>query len=38
MALQVLVPDVGDAAEVEIIEILVSVGDVIAKDDSLVVL
>lgn len=38
MALQVLVPDVGDAAEVEVIEILVSVGDVIAKDDSLVVL
>lgn len=38
MALQVMVPDVGDAAEVEIIEILVSVGDVIAKDDSLVVL
>ena len=38
MALQVLVPDVGDAAEVEIIEILVSVGDVIAKDDSLFVL
>ena len=38
MTLQVLVPDVGDAAEVEIIEILVSVGDVIEKDDSLVVL
>jgi len=38
MTLQVLAPDVGNAGEIEVIEILVSVGDVIAKDDSLDVL
>ena len=32
------VPDVGDASEVTVTEILVKVGDVIAADDSLVVL
>lgn len=35
---QVLVPDVGEAEDVEVIEILVAVGDVIDTDTSLVVL
>ena len=38
MAKEVRVPDVGDAAEVEVIEILVAVGDVVEADDSLIVL
>jgi pyruvate dehydrogenase E2 component (dihydrolipoamide acetyltransferase) len=38
MAKEVLVPDVGDAKDVEVVEILVSVGDVVDVDDSLVVL
>ncbi len=38
MAKEVLVPDVGDAAEVEVIEILVAVGDTVKADDSLIVL
>jgi pyruvate dehydrogenase E2 component (dihydrolipoamide acetyltransferase) len=32
------VPDLGDAAEVEVIELLVSVGQAVAEDDSLLVL
>ena len=35
---QVLVPDVGEAEDVEVIELLVAVGDVIDTDTSLVVL
>ena len=35
---QVLVPDVGEAEDVEVVELLVSVGDVIAADASIVVL
>ncbi|MEO2175089.1 MAG: dihydrolipoyllysine-residue acetyltransferase [bacterium] len=38
MAQQVLVPDVGEAEEVEVIEVLVKIGDVVSTDDSLVVL
>ncbi|HAK52627.1 MAG TPA: dihydrolipoamide acetyltransferase, partial [Gammaproteobacteria bacterium] len=38
MTEQVLVPDVGEAQDVEIIEILVSVGETIEKDTSLIVL
>ena len=38
MVQQVLVPDVGEASEVEVIEILVQVGDQVDVDDSLVVL
>jgi len=38
MSKEVLVPDVGDAKEVEVIEILVSVGDTVKANDSLVVL
>jgi len=38
MMIQVTVPDVGEATEVEVIEVLVAVGDVVGKDDSLVVL
>ena len=38
MTQQVLVPDVGEAEEVEVIEIFVRVGDVVSADDSLVVL
>ena len=38
MAKEVLVPDVGEAKDVEVIEILVSVGDTVKVDDSLVVL
>ncbi len=35
---EVLVPDIGDFADVEIIEILVSTGDLINKEDSLITL
>ena len=35
---KVLVPDVGEAEDVEVVEILVAVGDVVGADDSLVVL
>jgi len=38
MTIQVTVPDVGEAGDVEVIEILVKVGDVVAAEDSLVVL
>ncbi len=36
MSKEILVPDIGDFAEVEVIEILVSVGDTVAVDDSLI--
>ncbi len=36
MSKEILVPDIGDFAEVEVIEILVSVGDTVAADDSLI--
>ena len=35
---KVLVPDVGEADNVEVVELLVNVGDVVAVDDSIVVL
>lgn len=35
---KILVPDVGEAEDVEVVEVLVKVGDVISADDSLVVL
>ncbi|MFM1895832.1 MAG: hypothetical protein RLZZ385_906 [Pseudomonadota bacterium] len=35
---QVKVPDLGDAGEVEVIEVLVKIGQSVAKDDSLIVL
>lgn len=35
---KILVPDVGEATDVEVIEILVEIGDKISKDESLVVL
>lgn len=38
MSEKVLVPDVGEAEDVEVIEVLVKVGDTVAVDDSLVVL
>lgn len=38
MIKQILVPDVGEAEDVEVIDVLVSVGDSINADDSLVVL
>ena len=38
MTEQVLIPDVGEAQDVEVIEILVSVGETIEKDTSLIVL
>jgi len=38
MTQQVLVPDVGEADNIEVVEILVSVGDAVDKDESLVVL
>jgi pyruvate dehydrogenase E2 component (dihydrolipoamide acetyltransferase) len=38
MAEKVLVPDIGEASDVEVIEILVSKGDLVGRDDSLVVL
>ncbi len=36
MSKEILVPDIGDFADVEVIEILVSVGDTVAADDSLI--
>lgn len=36
--MQVQVPDVGEAQDVEVVEILVAVGDTVSKDDSLLVL
>jgi pyruvate dehydrogenase E2 component (dihydrolipoamide acetyltransferase) len=38
MSEKVLVPDVGEADNIEVVELLVSVGDTVVKDDSLVVL
>ena len=38
MAQNILVPDIGDFESVEIIEILVNVGDQINKDDPVVTL
>lgn len=38
MAEQILVPDVGEADNIEVVEILVSIGDAVGKDESLVVL
>ncbi|XOV87320.1 MAG: dihydrolipoyllysine-residue acetyltransferase [Pseudomonadota bacterium] len=38
MTKEVLVPDVGDASDVEVIEVLVKVGDLVEADASLVVL
>lgn len=38
MSEKVLVPDVGEAEDVEVVELLVAVGDTIAADDSLLVL
>ncbi|MGI9323521.1 MAG: 2-oxo acid dehydrogenase subunit E2, partial [Pseudomonadales bacterium] len=38
MAKQVKVPDIGEAEDVQVVELLVAVGDVISKDASLVVL
>ncbi len=38
MAIEVHIPDVGEATEVEVIEILVAVGDTVKQDDSLIVL
>ncbi|MEX1237830.1 MAG: biotin/lipoyl-containing protein, partial [Pseudomonadales bacterium] len=38
MTKEVLVPDVGEADEVEVIEVLVAVGDIVKANDSLVVL
>ncbi len=35
---EVKVPDIGDASDVDVIEVLVSVGDTIAKDDNLITL
>ncbi|HCL73041.1 MAG TPA: hypothetical protein DIC58_09410, partial [Gammaproteobacteria bacterium] len=35
---KITVPDLGDAADVEIIELLVAVGDTVAENDSLMVL
>ena len=35
---QILVPDLGDASDVEVIELLVAVGDTVAEEDSLLVL
>ena len=34
----ILVPDLGDASDVEVIELLVAVGDTVAEEDSLLVL
>ena len=33
---KILVPDLGDASDVEVIELLVAVGDTVAEEDSLV--
>ena len=38
MSLNILVPDIGDFESVEIIEVLVKVGDTIKKDDPIVTL
>lgn len=38
MAKQILVPDIGDFSDVDVIEVLVSVGDTIAIDDPLITL
>lgn len=38
MSEKVLVPDVGEADNIEVVELLVAVGDAVEKDDSLVVL
>ena len=38
MSQKILVPDVGEADNVEVVEVLVSVGDTVEKDESLVVL
>lgn len=38
MAKEVLIPDVGEAEDIEVIEILVAVGDTVNADDSLIVL
>ena len=35
---KILVPDLGDASDVEVIELLVAVGDIVAEEDSLLVL
>lgn len=35
---RILVPDLGDASDVEVIELLVAVGDTVAEEDSLLVL
>jgi len=35
---KILVPDLGDASDVEVIELLVAVGDTVAEEDSLLVL
>ena len=36
MSKEILVPDIGDFSEVEVIEILVSEGDTVAAEDSLI--
>jgi pyruvate dehydrogenase E2 component (dihydrolipoamide acetyltransferase) len=36
--MEVVVPDLGDSSDVEVVEVLVGVGDTVAKEDSLVVL
>ena len=36
--IELIVPDLGDFSDVEVIEILVSVGDTVAVEDSLVTL
>ena len=38
MSKEILVPDIGDFSEVDVIEILVSVGDIISVDDSVITL
>ncbi len=38
MAEKILVPDIGDAADVDVIEVMVSPGDTIAVEDSLITL
>tara|TARA_Y100001934_G_scaffold172272_1_gene204275 strand:- start:242 stop:1915 length:1674 start_codon:yes stop_codon:yes gene_type:complete len=38
VSMQVMVPDVGEAKDVEVVEILVAVGDAVALEDSLLVL
>ena len=36
MSISLIIPDIGDFAEVEVIEILVKVGDTVAKEQSLI--